>query len=428
MVPSFPSNCALFYKACPIIRSLSSKRNTLAAILMLRHFKDEVPLSQELIRARHSSNLPHDDNYKNNSSLQVLTLPLIQNAVSTPAFQRVQTASDAPVRPSPSLLTPSDQPSSHQISVQTLLNPEHFGSPSKPAFMTSTSHGTTPSMPTAFMPSRSLTVSSGIIDAEQSRYMLPQDHANASSTPSSLSLSKTITGSLFSLSPYASALPLTRSSARRQAHNCDHPEDVNPAPPQPASRNDNLCGQYSSYSQVSRTEPSIALPVAFISQAQPFSSDPASKAFSEKALEIPTSTTTAQIQYQTGTKQRKCKRDFAATSYQYRQRQKAKEQWSSEEIARLELQVRETAEEKDYYLRQMNHLQDVIFAIVHSLQHSRHRQDAEDTLRWVEHNLRNINCVYVPPQDSSLSTVKPSSPMAASEGIDAMPSEFIQAG
>jgi hypothetical protein len=76
MVPSFPFNCALFYKACPIIRSLSSKINTLAAILMLRHFKDEVPLSQEPTRARHSSNLPHDDNYKNNTSLQVLTLPL----------------------------------------------------------------------------------------------------------------------------------------------------------------------------------------------------------------------------------------------------------------------------------------------------------------------------------------------------------------
>jgi hypothetical protein len=42
----------------------------------------------------------------------------------------------------------------------------------------------------------------------------------------------------------------------------------------------------------------------------------------------------------------------------------------------------------------MNHFPDVTFAIVHSLQHGRHCQDAEDTLRWVEHNFCIINRAF----------------------------------
>jgi hypothetical protein len=197
--------------------------------------------SQWHTRARNISSSPYDDKCKNFTFLQARTLPPIQNAIPSPAsqsvFQGVPSTPNAPIRPSPPSSIPPDQSSSRSVDVQNLLNPaggncsdtktcqrtaERSDSPPRPPSMEPTSRRATPSMPTAFVMSRSpidvllpsVTPSligaypppagrsmmpgspsnhapSGTIYARQPSFVLPGDHANPSSALGSLILHRT---------------------------------------------------------------------------------------------------------------------------------------------------------------------------------------------------------------------------------------------
>jgi hypothetical protein len=396
------------------------------------HSEDEIPMSYGPTGAQHPSGSPHDDKDRSLTSLRARTLPPIPIPVSQDVLQRVLAAPNDPLRPSPPSFKQPDPRSSHPIGVQNLLNP---------------------------------------VEGD--------DHANAGSTSSSLCLSEKTTGLPGSAKSYVPALPMTRSSPRRQLsqeapysqeQDCECLGGVNPAPPQQASQSDSPGTQYSSYSQVSRIEPTIAPPIVSAGQTQLFfsspfpSSDAASTmpqmAFDARAYEMPTSSMTAQSQYQMMTLEteqgpiqlpvdvqaaskvsnKKRKRD-AATSQRFRQRRKEKERETFENIAKLEAQVRETAEERDHYLREKDHFRDI--ALRHRIHITprppsprRRRyatlggaslaqyQEAEGSERSSTQARRRTSD-YVPPQGPPSSTAELPPSMPPFERMSAMPSEFI---
>lgn len=381
------------------------------------------------------TSLPHDDGCRNYDSLRDRTLPPIQKAIPSPALQDI-----SPIRPSFLSSTPLDQSGSLSVSVQGLLNPtggdfsdiqifrrtaECYDSPPRPASTRTTSRRATPPIPTASMTSRSpinvslprvtpsligvypppagrsMTPSSPSTHAprtihnRQSLFVLPREHVNANNAPGSLSLSEITTSLPVSSGSYAPSMSQARSSPCRRlsqgfpyshAQNCERPRGVNPAPPQPASQSDSPSTEDSSYSQVSRTKPTITPPIASTGQPRYFFSNPSSGPASTmpqmplgaKVFEVPTSSTAAQSQYQimlleteqgpiqvpidaeaaSKVADEKRKRN-ATASHNFRQRRKERERETAKKIAKLEAQVRETSEDKEYYLKERDYFRDL---------------------------------------------------------------------
>lgn len=266
----FEAFCVFF-----IFRSVS-QRTRLHRCLetqQFHHSEDETPVSYGPTGVQYPSSSPHDGEDRNLASLRARILPPIPISTSQDVLQRVLAAPNDPLRPSQPSSKQPDHRSPHPIGIQNLLSP---------------------------------------VESE--------DHANAGSAPGSLGFSEKTMGLPVSVKSYVSALPVTRSSPRRQlskeapysqAQNCECPGGVNPAPPQPVSQSDIPSTQYFSYSQVSRTEPTIAPPIASTGQTQLFLSNPfpssgaasitPQMAFDAKAFEVPTSSMTVQSQYQTMT-------------------------------------------------------------------------------------------------------------------------------
>ena len=224
-----------------------------------------------------------------------------------------------------------------------------------------------------------------------------ENRSNESSAVGSPSLSELSTGLLVPSRSHVHSLPSARSSpycqvnqeaSYSQAQNHEHLRAVNPEPPQPASQRDSPSTQYSSYSQFSQTESAIAPHAVSTGQPQYFASNPSSGPSSTmvqmlpsaRAFEVPTSSTAAQSQYQvvvletergpvqvpvdvhTASKDADGKRRRNATaSHRFRQRRKEKEQETSENIAKLEAQVRETEKERDHYRTERDHFRDLAF-------------------------------------------------------------------
>ncbi len=127
-----------------------------------------------------------------------------------------------------------------------------------------------------------------------------------------------------------------------------------------------------------------------------------------KAFEVPTSNTAAQSQYQMmalETEQGPIhvpinvqaaskvadehRKRNATASHRFRQRRKEKEREISEKIAKLEAQVRETAEERDHYLKERDHFRDVAL-----------RQGADGMPRRADHHLHNIKKLRVVSEEA----------------------------
>ncbi len=162
-----------------------------------------------------------------------------------------------------------------------------------------------------------------------------------------------------------------------------------------------------------------------------------------KAFEVPTSKTAAQSQYQMMALETEHiqvpinvqaaskvadehRKRNATASHRFRQRRKEKERETSEKIAKLEAQVRETAEERDHYLKERDHFRDV--ALRHRLPIAprppspRRRwhattggpslaqyQEAEGSERRGGQTRRSTSA-YVPSQDLLSSAVEPPPP------------------
>ena len=283
----------------------------------------------------------HDDKDRNLPPFRVQTLPSIPIPVSQDIDQRVLTASNDSLRSSSPSSKQPDQRSSHPIDLKNLLNP---------------------------------------IEGE--------NHTNASRASSSLSLSRKTTIPSDSARFIVPALPLSRSSPcgqlsqeapHSQTQNFKCLDDVNPAPPQPASQSNNPSTQNSPYNQASCTKPTITLPITSTGQTQYLLSNTfllsgtasmPQKTFDAKPSEVPTRSITLQNQYQTERLKIPCdvqstsklandkRKRNAGASQRFRQRRKHKDQETVETIKKLEARVRETTEERNCYLKERDHFRD----------------------------------------------------------------------
>ena len=137
------------------------------------------------------------------------------------------------------------------------------------------------------------------------------------------------------------------------------------------------------------------------------------------------------------------RRRNATASHRFRQRRKEKEQETSNNIAKLEAQVRDLSEEKDFYQRERDFLQDFILRSrvpvpprPTSPRRRRHMslggttmrqyQDSEGASRDEGRNTRRRTSAYVPPQGPPPSTVEPPPPMHSFERPSAVPPEHLQ--
>ena len=288
---------------------------------------------------QYMSSSRHDDKDRNLASFRVQTLPSIPIPASQHIVQQVLAASNDSLQSSLPLSKQPDQRSSHLIHLKNLLNPVE-----------------------------------------------DENHANAGGASGSLSLSQKTTIPPDSAKFIVPALPRSRSSlcgqlsqeaSYSQAQNFKCLDGVNPAPPQPASQSNRPSTQHFSYTHASYTKPTIILPIASTSQTQhPFLSSGAASimpqmAFDAKPYKVPTLSTTTQSQppattleipvdvlsasHLAGMKRKR----VAGNSQRFRQRRKLKDQETSGRIRKLEAQMRETTEERDYYLKERNHFRDL---------------------------------------------------------------------
>lgn len=334
---------------------------------------------------------------------------------------------------------------------------------------------------------------SATIDARQSPFLLPRDQGSSSSAPGLPILSGgATTGPPIHPRPYATAVPPALTSPRRRGsgqepphqswQNYRRPSNFSAeaqAPGAASQRSDSPESQYSSYSHVPAPSsmPSSAPP----SQPQSFFSNPfsnpkvastvAQSTFGggAKAFDMPTASTTAQSQYQMMTLEteqgpiqvpvdvqaaskvadEKRKRN-ATASHRFRQRRKEKERETSDNIAKLEAQVREMAEEKEHYQKERDYFQEM--AMRHRIpvgprppsprrrRHASaggpmvsHYQESEGNGRSGRQTRRRTSAYS--PSSVPLSGSAPPPPMppmppgiASYERISAMPSEHIQGG
>lgn len=305
-------------------------------------------MSYETIRAQPSATIDNSD--RDLTSLQARTLPPVSTATpgSRDHLQRVAAAPKDHQRAFSLFSQEPGQQDSRPIGIENLLNPVKC-----------------------------------------------EDRLNASGAHSSLSLPRTNADLLDSLRSDTHSLSLARSypyrqvsqeAPYRQAQSFERPCTVNPEPSQPASRGESPNTQYSSYNRISQIESGTVSPVAFTGQPQYFPSCPSSGPSwtVPKMFEIPPSDTAAPNQYgmmvlktehgsiqvpvdvQIASKVEDEKRKRNATaSHRFRQRRKEKERETSDKIAKLEAQIRETEEDRDHYRTERDHLRDI--AIRHCL-------------------------------------------------------------
>ena len=265
-----------------------------------------------------------------------------------------------------------------------------------------TGRAITPRSPSAW-PQNTITtgVPSGTIDARQSPFLVARDQTTSSNATALPSLSGANIATPIQPRPFAPSIPPQPTSPRRRGSGQDHsyqpwhnyarPSGFNPESQGATAisqRSDSPEAQYSSYSHA--TAPASMPPTASTGQPQSFFSNPFSTSRSAstmsqsamgggaKAFDMPPSSTTAQSQYrmmtleteqgpiqvpvdvQAASKVADEKRKRNATaSHRFRQRRKEKERETSDNIAKLEAQIREMAEEKEHYQKERDYFQEV---------------------------------------------------------------------
>lgn len=238
--------------------------------------------------------------------------------------------------------------------------------------------------PSSYTPSPiTMNIPSGTMDAKQSPFVLPRDHTvvggpGAPSLPE-LSRAPSIIGE-----PHMSSAPPSRSPpGRRGSQDSNRYERMQSllnrtggagtGPHRPASQSDSPSTQYSSYSQVSRQTPPApssvptGQPQSFFTT--PFNASGPASTMAQLAFDVPASSgasggSTYQmmtldtengpiqvpVDVQAASKVADEKRKRNATaSHRFRQRRKERERETSQNISKLEQQIREIEEEKEFY-------------------------------------------------------------------------------
>ena len=230
---------------------------------------------------------------------------------------------------------------------------------------------------------------SGTMDVKQSPFVLPRDH---NGTGGRGGLTDVATATSLPGEPYGAPLPPARSSpdrsnsqdSTRYSHMQNLVERKNGAatgPQSVASQGDSPSTQYSSYSHVSHTPPPAAPPSTGQPQSfftAPFTApgpastmaqmgfDPASvstaggSTYQMMTLDTEQGPIQVPVDVQAASKVADEKRKRNATaSHRFRQRRKEKERENSQNIAKLEDQIRQMEEEREHYRRERDYFREV---------------------------------------------------------------------
>ncbi|MCJ1453429.1 hypothetical protein MMC28_003776 [Mycoblastus sanguinarius] len=242
---------------------------------------------------------------------------------------------------------------------------------------------------------------SATMDAKQSPFVLPRDYTvtgglGTRSMPDVASTSSMPGEPFLSSLPSSRSPPLRRGSQESSRHSrmqilLERTGGVGTGsgPHAPASQSDSPSTQYSSYSQVSQTPPAAAQPTVSTGQPTSFfssqftASGPASTmpqmGFDTKNFDVPPSSNATggstyqmmtletdqgpiqvPVDVQAASKVADEKRKRNATaSHRFRQRRKEKERETSQNIAKLEQQIREMEEDKEHYRRERDYFREV---------------------------------------------------------------------
>lgn len=230
---------------------------------------------------------------------------------------------------------------------------------------------------------------SGTMDVKQSLFVLPREH---NGTGGRGGLPDIATTTALPSEPYGAPLPPARSPpGRRGSQDSTHYSHMQnllekkggkPTGPQSvASQGDSPSTQYSSYSQVSHTPPpappsSTGQPQSFFTA--PFTAPGPASSMGQMGFETASGSTAGGSTYQMMTldteqgpiqvpvdvqaaskvADEKRKRN-ATASHRFRQRRKEKERENSQNIARLEDQIRQMEEEREHYRRERDYFREV---------------------------------------------------------------------
>ncbi|KAL9096001.1 MAG: hypothetical protein Q9163_006466, partial [Psora crenata] len=342
----------------------------------------------------------------------------------------------------------------------------------------------TPRSPTSYVPAPITTgLPTATIDVRQSPFVLSGDQTSVPGGSGPVILPEPAMTSSTLPAPYVASAPPPRSSPRlrqigqsgptpsshaRGQHLLDRPGNVGPVA-HPLSRSTSPTIHHP------RNSPPAGPPlVASTGQPQSFFSAPfpstragstmPQPAFDKKAFDSPSPGGSVPSQYQMMTLEteqgpiqvpvdvqaaskvadEKRKRN-ATASHRFRQRRKEKEQETSNNIAKLEAQVREITEEKEHYQRERDFFQDVVLRNripipprpvspwrkrqAASQGGGSRYQDAEPAAAAARNegrNTRRRTSTYVPPQGPAPHTVEPPPAMPPLERMNAaMTSEHV---
>lgn len=431
------------------------------------------------------SSTPPDQRPSRPIGVQNLLNPAGQASANSQPQRGNGSHSDSP--PTPSSLGPTSRGATPAISTtsgQTRSPIEasvpQVTPPSINAFPVPMARAMTPRSPTTW-PQGAMTkgLPTGTIDARQSPFVVPRDEAPTTNGPALQSLSEVTQGLPMPTRPsYGPGIPQVPSMARQNSQDSNHHAWPNlerhaagtPTQGPPSRYSESPRSTYA-YEHVGSHKQSNIPPAAPTGQPQSFftgpftTSGPASTMSQPslsrtKAFDMPTSSTTAQSQYQIMTLEteqgpiqvpvdvqaaskvadEKRKRN-ATASHRFRQRRKEKERETSENIAKLEAQIREMTEEKDHYQKERDFFQD--FVLRHRIplpprppspRRKRHATMSGGSLsQFPDHErderdgrqTRRRTSAYMPPTGT---TPLPSDPPALPQfdRISSMPSEHIQ--
>ena len=378
----------------------------------------------------------------------------------------------APLAPMSRPTTPSAASTSATTSSGGDLTLPSITPPLMPSYPQPIPRSMTPRSPTSYGPGPFSTgLPAGTIDAKQSPFIMPRD--TSSTGPSPLHATSGTTAPSPAPGAYAmSNYPLDSSPRLRQAPINGHIPATYPRMQTLLDSTAHMASSHFSGSRSSspslnphRTPPPQANPAgqpqSFFSA--PFLSSGPASTMSQLAYDKKNSVVTAppgHSQYQMMTLEtesgpiqvpvdvqaaskvadEKRKRN-ATASHRFRQRRKEKEQETSNSISKLEAQVRQMSEEKEFYQRERDFYQNVVqsnrIAVPPRPASPRRRrhsslggaalqnQDMEDS-RDDGRNTRRRTSAYVPPQGPPPHAAEPLPAMPSFERISSMPSEHVQ--
>lgn len=321
---------------------------------------------------------------------------------------------------------------------------------------------------------------SGTMDVKHSPFVLPRDH---NGTGGRGGLPDIATATSLPSEAHGAPLPPARSPPDRRGSQdstryshmqnlLERKGGMATGPQSVASQGDSPSTQYSSFSQVSRTPPpalppSTGQPQSFFTA--PFTAPGPASSMAQMGFDAVSGSTTGGSTYQMMTldteqgpiqvpvdvqaaskvADEKRKRN-ATASHRFRQRRKEKERENSQNIAKLEDQIRQMEEEREYYRRERDYFREVAVrqpgqthvlprplsprqrrhtSITGSMGYSNVQFEGPETgMHNGGRNTRRRTSTYVPPSGPPPPSAEPPRPMPQYERMASNPLDHVPAG